>query len=109
MIAIILDQSKLNSDDTHYFEERYSSYDIIQMSKKELAEALHDFEEECGDVHSCYDTLVNHIGRFVREYGDYWAGEEVAIYARGYNDASYKRYYFNEKGQISNWPYGFFG
>ena len=109
MITIKHDQSKLSGDVAHYFEERYSSYDIIQMSKNELVEALHDFKEECGDVHSCYDTLVNHIGRFVREYGDDWAGEEVAIYARGYNDVSYKRYFFNEKGQISNWPYGFFG
>ena len=109
MIEIFLDQYKLSSDDARYFEEHYSSYDITQMSKKEIVEALHDFEEEYGDIHSCYDALINHIGRFVREFGDDWAGEEVAIYARGYKDASYKRYYFKENGQLENWPYGFFG
>ena len=109
MIEIFLDQYKLSSDDARYFEEHYSSYDITQMSKKELVEALHDFEEEYGDIHSCYDALINHIGRFVRENSKDWAGEEVAIYARGYKDASYKRYYFKENGQLEKWPYGFFG
>lgn len=34
---------------------------------------------------------------------------EVAIFAKREFDKDYERFYFNEKGQLQDWHYGFFG
>ena len=107
MIKIFLVQSRYTKY-VSYIEDIYSSYDIINMDKESFVGMLHNFKSKYGDIHSCYDTLINHIGRFVREYGENWAGEEVAIYARKFGDP-YQRYYFNKEGQLERFPYGFFG
>lgn len=105
MIKVFLDQIK--DVETIYIEDMFSAYEIVSMDIEVFIEVL---KERYGrEVHTCYAECVCHIGRFHREHGENWAGEEVAIFAKREFDKDYERFYFNEKGQLQEWHYGFFG
>lgn len=111
MIRIYIDCVKL--DDCAYIEDDMSSYEIINMKKDVFIEYIKAFAKTWGDVHTCYSPFINHVGRFRRDYGKDWFGEELCIFAPEYptNDinVNYKKYEFNDKGQLEHWPYGIFG
>lgn len=90
-----------------YIEDVYSSADIVRTSKEEFISMIKSFGEE---IHSCYPSFVNHIGRFHREYGKDWFGEDIEIYANesAFGTGKTIRYYFSGKGQLVNWSYGYF-
>lgn len=90
-----------------YIEDVYSSADIVRTSKDEFISMIKSFGEE---VYSCYSPFVNHVGRFNRECGKNWFGEEVEIYANenAYGTGETIQYHFNDKGQLENFPYGYF-
>ena len=111
MIKIYMDCVKF--DDCTYIEDNMSAYEIINMEKDAFIEYIKAFAETWGDVHTCYDTFINHVGRFRRDFGKDWFGEELRFFApeKPTDDANvtYKEYEFNDKGQLKNWPYGIFG
>lgn len=115
MIKIYADQIK--NPDIHYIEDDYSSYEIINMEMDEFQNMIGDYIDEWGDIHTCYSTFVNHVGRFVREHGKTWYGDEFVVVGRKYvglSESGNKVYinvehYFNEKGQLKDWPFGYFG
>lgn len=90
-----------------YIEDVYSSADIVRTSKDEFISMIKSFGEE---VHSCYSPFINHVGRFNRECGENWFDEEVEIYANenAYGTGETIQYHFNDKGQLGNFPYGYF-
>ena len=106
MIKIFLDQVRQRNQD--YIEDYYSAFEIIEMDHVMFASVIMRFSEKRA-IHSCYAEFINHIGRFHREFGPMWAHEDIVIYAKQRNDNDYTEYHFNEKGQIENWHYGFFG
>ena len=61
-----------------YIEDEYSSVDIIRTTKDEFISMIKSFGKE---IHSCYPIFINHVGRFNREYGKNWFGEDIEIYA----------------------------
>jgi len=110
MIKIYADQIK--NKDFHYIEDDYSSYEIINMSLDEFLNMIGEYIEEWGMIHTCYPTFINHVGRFVREIGKMWYGEEFAVVAHKYigNDTYINvEHYFNENGQLEEWSCGYFG
>ncbi len=92
---------------TKYIEDEYSSADIIRTSKDEFISMIKSFGNE---VHSCYPPFINHVGRFHRDYGKDWFGEDVEVYANENANGSGKtiQYQFNGKGQLLAFPYGYF-
>ena len=90
-----------------YIEDEYSSADIIRTSKDEFASMIKSFGDK---VHSCYSPFINHVGRFHRDYGKDWFGEPIEIYANenAYGNGEIIQYYFNDKGQLVGFPYGYF-
>ena len=105
MIRIYIDQT-INKD-THYVENDYSQFDIIETEKDEF---IHIIKEKYDSVvHTCYPPFVCHVGRFHRDFGSNWAGEPVELYAKKVDEKEYTKYEMNEKGQIKHWSYGFFG
>ena len=90
-----------------YIEDEYSSADIIRTSKDEFILMIKSFGNE---VHSCYSPFINHVGRFYRDYGKNWFGEHIEIYANenAYGNGEIIQYYFNDKGQLVGFPYGYF-
>ena len=106
MIRVFLDQVRQRNRD--YIEDYYSAFEIIEMDSVTFASAIMRFDDR-REIHSCYPEFVNHIGRFYREFGSMWAHEDIVIYAKKRNDSDYTEYHFNEKGQIENCPFGFFG
>lgn len=97
--------------DVFYIEDKFSSYEIISMDKDVFVGVIKELAKTHGIIHTCYSAFINHCGRFHREYGPNWFGEELIIYApekAGVN-GYYKRYDFNDKGQLKDWPYGIFG
>ena len=111
MIRIYIDCIKF--DRFKYIEDDKSSYEIIQMDKDTFVDYIKEFCGSYGEVHTCYDTFICHVGRFRRNFGKDWFGEELCIYALEYpsNDPNviYRQYDFNDKGQLVKWPYGIFG
>ena len=91
-----------------YIEDEYSSSDIVSTSKEEFISMINSFGKEI--IHSCYPTFVNHIGRFHKEYGKDWFGEEIEIYANenAFGTGKTVQYHFNNKGQLIDWPLGYF-
>ena len=101
MIKVYADQIK--DRNVHYVEDDYSSYEIIDMPIHEFQMMIRDFIGKWKEIHTCYPVFVNHIGRFVRECGKEWYGEEFAIIAGN------KEHHFNDNGQLEGWTYGYFG
>lgn len=104
-MKIYLDISKKKG--VRYIEDVYSSADIIRMPIDEFITVIKSFGEE---IHSCYPAFINHIGRFYRDYGKNWFGDVLEIYANENACGTGKtiQYHFNDKGQIIDWPYGYF-
>lgn len=90
-----------------YIEDIYSSSDIISTSKDEFVSMIKSFGNE---IHSCYSPFINHVGRFRRDYGEDWLGENVDVYANenSYGTGETIQYHFNDKGQLLYFPYGYF-
>lgn len=90
-----------------YIEDEYSSADIIETSKDEFVSMIKSFGNK---VHSCYSPFINHVGRFHRDYGKDWFGENVEVYANenAYGTGETIQYHFNDKGQLIDFPYGYF-
>ena len=90
-----------------YIEDEYSSADIYGTSKDEFVSMIKSFGNE---VHSCYSSLINHVGRFRRDYGKDWFGEHIEIYANenAYGTGETIQYHFNDKAQLVHFPYGYF-
>lgn len=90
-----------------YIEDEYSSAGIIRTSKEEFISMIKSFGEE---INSCYPSLVNHIGRFHREYGKDWFGEDIEIYANenAFGTGKTIQKHFSDKGQLIDWPLGYF-
>ena len=91
-----------------YIEDEYSSADIYRTSREEFISMIKSFGET--EIHSCYSPFVNHIGRFHREYGKNWFGEDVEIYANenAFGTGKTVQYHLNNKGQFVNWVDGYF-
>ena len=115
MINIYADQFK--EEGTHYIEDDFSSWEIVNMTFDEFSTAINEYIENWGDIHTCYDAFINHIGRFVRDMGKMWYGEEFVVVTRKYVGVSESgnevyinvEHYFDEKGQLKDWPFGYFG
>lgn len=90
-----------------YIEDEYSSADIVRTSKDEFISMIKSFGKE---IHSCYSPFINHVGRFNKEHGKNWFGEDVEIYANenAYGTGETIQYHFNNKGQLDKFPYGYF-
>jgi len=90
-----------------YIEDEYSSADIVRTSKEEFISIIKSFGEE---IHSCYPSLVNHIGRFHREYGKDWFGEDIEIYGneKAVGTGKTVQFHFNDKGQLIDLPFEYF-
>ena len=90
-----------------YIEDVYSSADIIRTSREEFISMIKSFGEE---IHSCYPSFVNHIGRFHREYGKDWFGDDIEIYANesAFGTGKTVQKHFSDKGQLIDWPLGYF-
>ena len=90
-----------------YIEDEYSSADIIRTSKDEFILMIKSFGNK---IHSCYSPFINHVGRFHRDYGKDWFGENVEVYANenAYGTGEIIQYHFNDKGQLEGIPHGYF-
>lgn len=90
-----------------YIEDEYSSSDIISSSKDEFILMIKSFGD---NVHSCYPPFINHVGRFHRDYGKDWFGENVEVHANENACGTGKtiQYYFNDKGRLVDFPFGYF-
>ena len=106
MITIYLDQIKDSC--FSYVEDRLSSHQIISMNADQFREFIMTLKCN-GQIHSCHPAFINHFGRFVREIGECWLGTKWQIMAKREDELNYTQYTFNTKGQIENWPFGFFG
>ena len=104
-MKIYLDVHKEKS--AKYIEDIYSSSDIISTSKDEFVSMIKSFGNE---VHSCYSPFINHVGRFHRDYGKDWFGDNVEVYANenAFGTGETIKYNFNGKGQLVGFPYGYF-
>ena len=101
MVKIYADQTK--NIRLPYIEDFYASKEIIDMDKEKFGKMIFTHLGNKGEIRTCYSTFVNHVGRFVREYGLNWYGEEFVVIT---NDGEEHKY--NEKGQLGNWPVGYF-
>lgn len=93
--------------DVKYIEDEYSSADIVRTSKEKFISMIRSFGKE---IHTCYPSFVNQIGRFHREYGKDWFGGDIEIYANenAFGTGKTVQYHLNDKGQFVNWPMGYF-
>lgn len=106
MIKIFIDQRRQRTMD--YVEDFYSAFEIVSMDRDVFEVVIKSLNDK-HDIHTCYPEFVNHIGRFHREFGPMWAGDEITLFAKREIDDDYQRFSFNKKGQIEHWHYGFFG
>lgn len=111
MVNIYIDCIK--QPEYYYVEDLYSAYEIVNMQLGTFRGFISSFRLKHGDVHTCHDAFINHVGRFRRELGANWFGEELHVFApekpSDDPDVKYKEYFFKDNGQIKDWPYGIFG
>lgn len=111
MIKIYIDCIKHNN--YTYVEDILASYEIVNMEKDKFIDFIKAFTKTWGDLHTCYDTFINHVGRFRRDFGKDWCGEEIKVFAPEHPtddiNVKYNEYEFNDNGQLQKWPYGIFG
>lgn len=90
-----------------YVEDYYSSSEIIDMNPEEFRNMIKSFGDE---IHSCYSTFINHVGRFHRDLGSGWFGEPLQIFANENACETGKviEYKFKDNGQIEHFPYAYF-
>ena len=112
MIKIFIDCVK--QERYKYVEDIFSSYEIVHMGLEEFRDVIRKWaNNNKNDIHTCYSPFINHVGRFRRDFGENWLGEEVRVFAPEYPsrniDVKYREYRFNDKGQLTDWPYGLLG
>ena len=111
MVKIYVDCVK--QENVEYIEDRFSAFEIIQMEVGEFRDVIRGWSSRNYSViHTCYDAFINHVGRFRRDIGEHWLGEEIKIFApekASLEPAKYKEYKMNDKGQLMDWPWGIFG
>lgn len=111
MVKIYVDCVK--QDNVKYIEDRFSSFEIIQMEVGEFRDVIRGWANlHENTIHTCYDAFICHVGRFRRDIGESWLGEEIKIFApekASLEPAKYKEYKMNDKGQLMDWPLGIFG
>lgn len=109
MINVFVDSVKL--PDKEYVEDEWSAHEIRVMSLPVFNAYIKELVSK-GDIHTCHEAFINHIGRFVRDYGVGCFDDELHIFVpkdiinprEGYEEV-----FFGENGQFKNWPYGIFG
>jgi hypothetical protein len=74
------------------------------MGVDEFKRWISDYINNYGDIHTCYPPFINHIGRFVREFGKNWYDDEFVVVTENEDE-----HQFNPNGQLEYWPYGYFG
>jgi len=112
MIKIFIDCVK--QERYKYVEDMFSAYEIVHMGLEEFRDVIRQWaNNNKNDIHMCYSPFINHVGRFRRDFGENWLGEEIRVFAPEHpsNDpeVKYKEYKFNDKGQLMDWPYGLLG
>lgn len=103
----------IKQDRYKYIEDVFSAFEIVHMSLRKFQSVIKARDITDGEIHTCYSPFINHVGRFRRDFGEDWLGEEVRIFAPEYPSSDvnvkYKEYKFNDKGQLMDWPYGLLG
>ena len=112
MIKIYAD---LHKDEKYaYVEDKLSSYDICHASKDDFKAFIKTLVDEYGEIHTCYSTFINRVGRFIYEYGKRWCGQEFVVYTTalgrfGKELNRKQKHKFDISGRVQKWPIGYFG
>ena len=110
MINVYVDSVKL--PDKEYVEDEWSAYEIRTMCLPVFKAYIKELVSK-GDIHTCHEAFINHIGRFVRESGVDCFDDELHIFVpkdmTNPQELGYEKVFFDENGQLKNWPYGIFG
>ena len=91
-----------------YVEDKLSSHDICHASKDEFKAFIKDFIERYGIIHTCYSPFLNHIGRFIRDCGKRWYGQEFVVYTseKCGGKEFQKEHRYDKSGRIMEWTLG---
>lgn len=97
-----------------YVEDKISSHDLCRMKKDELKTFIHDFIERYGEIHTCYSTFINRVGRFIYEDGKRWCGQEFVVYTTAFGRFGREtkkkiKHKYDQSGRVTNWTIGYFG
>ena len=96
-----------------YVEDKLSSHDISYSSKDDFKAFIKGFIKENGEIHTCYGTFINHVGRFIHDYGKRWCGQEFVVYTTklgrfGGELKQKQKHKFDVTGRVQKWTTGYF-
>lgn len=66
-----------------------------------------------GSLYTSYPDFLSRVGRFVRDYGKRWYGQEFVVYTTvvkpdGAETKKKEKHKFDSSGRVSSWPIGYF-
>lgn len=111
MIKIYADLHK--EQDIVYIEDVISAHDMHTIKKDDLKKLIDDMVVKYGSLHTSYPDFLNHVGRFVRDYGKRWCGQEFVVYTTvvkpgGVETKKKEKHKFDLSGHLSSWSIGYF-
>lgn len=111
MIKIYADIHK--NPDLVYVEDIISSHDIHTITKDNLKAFIKEMVNKHGSIHTCYSDFISRVGRFIRDYGSRWCGQEFVVYTTvikpgGIETKKKKKHKFDASGRVTEWSIGYF-